>query len=123
VRPVAFVFAALVVFAASAGIGGSSAAVGGVAVAPRVALVATYPVSIRGTGFRAAERVRVEVVAGSETMTRAATGSAAGTFAMRMPRLSASNCQGFSMTATGNKGSRASFKRAPGQCPILGGSG
>ncbi len=56
-------------------------------------------------------------------MRRAATGSSAGAFTMRLPGLDANDCQGFAVTATGNKGSRASFKRAPGQCPILGASG
>jgi hypothetical protein len=39
-----------------------------------------------------------------------------------MPGLDPNNCRGFAMTATGDKGSRVTFKRAPGQCPELGSS-
>ena len=42
---------------------------------------------------------------------------------MSVPGVDANDCEGFSAFATGNKGSRASYKRAPGVCPILGGSG
>ena len=88
-----------------------------VAAAPRIVFLDTDPVSVRGTNFKSAERVQVEVVAGSKTMTRSTTGSPTGAFTMRMAGIDPNACQGFSVTATGNKGSRATFKRAPGQCP------
>jgi hypothetical protein len=117
VRRITVVLSALVALAGSAAVGGSWAAAGRVAAAPRIVLLDTDPVSVRGTNFKSAERVQVEVVAGSKTMTRSTTGSSAGAFTMRMAGMDPNACQGFSVTATGNKGSRATFKRAPGQCP------
>ena len=37
---------------------------------------------------------------------------------MRMAGMSAGSCTGFSITATGDLGSRATLKRAPGQCAL-----
>jgi hypothetical protein len=122
VRPSLIVLAALVVLVGPAASSGSSA-VERSATAPRIALLDTQPVTVRGTGFKSAERVQVAAFTGAKTMRRAATGSSAGAFTMRLPGLDANDCQGFAVTATGNKGSRASIKRAPGQCPILGGAG
>ena len=41
-----------------------------------------------------------------------------GRFGFRM-REDMNACQGFSATAVGSKGTKATFKRAPGQCPNL----
>jgi len=117
VRRITVVLSALVVLAGAALIGGSWAAAGRHAAAPRIALLDTDPVSVRGTNFKPAERVRVEVDAGGKHMTRSATGSSTGAFTMRMAGVDPNACEGFSITATGSKGSRATFKRAPGQCP------
>jgi hypothetical protein len=120
VRPVGIVLAALVVLAGAAGIGGSSAAVERDVAAPRIVLLDTEPATVRGAGFKSAERVQVAAFTGAKTMRRAATASSSGAFTMPMPGLDPNNCRGFAMTATGDKGSRATFKRAPGQCPELG---
>jgi hypothetical protein len=117
VRRITVVLSALVVLAGAALIGGSWAAGEGNAGGPRLVLLDSDPVTVRGTNFKSAERVQVEVVAGSRNVTRSATGSSTGAFTMRMAGVDPNACQGFSITATGNKGSRATFKRAPGQCP------
>jgi hypothetical protein len=120
VRRITVVLSALVALAGAAAIGGSWAAADRDASAPRIALLDTDPASVRGTNFKSEERVRVVAAEVSETMTRVATASSAGAFTMRVPGVDPNACQGFSITATGNKGSRATFKRAPGQCPSLG---
>jgi hypothetical protein len=40
-----------------------------------------------------------------------------GGFVVRFSSLDPNACSGFFASAVGNKGSRASFKRAPGMCP------
>ena len=42
--------------------------------------------------------------------------TARGRFVVRV-RADVNDCAGFSATAVGNKGTRATLKRAPGQCP------
>ena len=63
VRPSVIVFAALVVLAGAAAISGSSA-VERSAAAPRITLLDTQPVTVRGTGFESAERVQVAAFTG-----------------------------------------------------------
>ncbi len=120
VRRITVVLSALVALAGAAAVGGSLAAADRDAAASRITLLDTDPLSVRGTHFKSAERVRVEAVSGIDDLTRTATGSSTGAFTMRMPGIDPNACQGFSITATGNKGSRATFKRPPGQCPDLG---
>jgi hypothetical protein len=71
-----------------------------------------------GTGFKPHERVQLVVAAGQRSIRRTTTGSASGTFTMRVPGVDVNDCAGFSATATGGRGSRATFKRPPGQCPV-----
>ncbi len=116
-RRITVVLSALVALAGAAAVGGSLAAADRDAAASRITLLDTDPLSVRGTHFKSAERVRVEAVSGIKDLTRTATGSSTGAFTMRTPGIDPNACQGFSITATGNKGSRATLKRAPGQCP------
>ena len=46
------------------------------------------------------------------------TGRGKGSFTMRVAGVDANACQGFSATAMGDRGSRATFKRVPGQCAL-----
>ena len=82
----------------------------------------TTPVKLRGLGFQPREHVRVVVIAGSTRTVKKVVATAAGRFMIRVPG-DLNDCTGFSATAIGNKGTRASLKRAPGQCPALGPSG
>jgi hypothetical protein len=75
------------------------------------------PVVLRGVGFAAGEHVRVSVVAGTAHAAKRMTARPTGRFVARFPSLSANACTAFGATAIGDKGSRASYKRAPGMCP------
>jgi hypothetical protein len=76
------------------------------------------PVTLRGTGFRPDEHVRV--VARIPSMaTKRVTADSAGGFTVRFTGSAGTRCTGFSVTATGDKGSRASFTRLPEQCGAL----
>ena len=83
---------------------------------PALQLTADSPLTFSGVGFRANEHVRVVVVAGSRAVRRATAG-ARGRFVVRFRGLSADSCRGLTATAIGDRGSRAGFKRPPGDCP------
>ena len=78
----------------------------------------TPPATLRGVGFQPGERVRVVIVAGTARSVKKAVATALGRFTVRV-RADVNDCTGFSATAIGSKGTRASLKRAPGQCPQL----
>jgi hypothetical protein len=107
---------ALLVLAAVTATAGTRAAVRAEAASPRLLLVDAEPLMLRGVGFRPAEHVRVEVVSGTEDVTRRTTASSAGGFTMRVAGVDPNACQAFGVLAIGDKGSRATIKRAPGQC-------
>ena len=83
---------------------------------PVLRLVDASPVTFRGTGFEADEHVRVAFV-GTTRAVRRIVASAQGRFVVRFAGADANACSGFSAIAVGDRGSRATFKRAPGQCP------
>jgi hypothetical protein len=80
-------------------------------------LVDESPVTFRGAGFHARENVRLVVVGGKRAVKTFAAGAGGG-FVVRMAGFSANECKGLSATATGSDGSQASYKRAPGMCPV-----
>jgi hypothetical protein len=75
------------------------------------------PPTLRGTGFQPHERVRVTIVAGTTRTVRPTVASASGRFLLRLTTIDINACAGFSTVAVGNRGTRATLKRAPGQCP------
>ena len=75
--------------------------------------------ALRGVGFKSDERVRVTVDMAKLDVTRTTTASSSGGFTMRIPGVNPSACEGFAATAIGSEGSRATFKRARGQCASL----
>jgi hypothetical protein len=83
---------------------------------PALRLAEPSPLTFSGTGFRASERVRVVAIAGTRA-TRWVTAGARGRFAVRFRGMSADTCRGLTAIAIGNLGSRATYKRAPGECP------
>jgi hypothetical protein len=107
--------AALTAVAAS----GAPVAVGSHAGSARLLLMDSPAFALRGVGFKADERVRITVDTSTRDVTRTTTASSAGGFTVRMAGVNPSACQGFAATAVGSDGSRAVFKRAPGQCPSL----
>ena len=101
----------LAVFATLTPVAGRAAAT-----EPRLRLLDTDPVAFRGVGFKAHERVRVVVYAGERAAKRTTAGLHGG-FVVRFTGLDPNACAGFAASAVGSEGSRATFKRAPGQCP------
>jgi hypothetical protein len=84
---------------------------------PSLHIIESSRLTVRGTGFKAREHVTVSVVARS-TARRRVVASPSGRFTVAFSGVSPNDCAGFSISAVGNRGSRASFKRAPGQCPL-----
>ena len=114
-RRIAVVFAAFAA-AATAG-GGSSSGLSTQASPAQLRLVDTDPVTLRAVGFKPYEHARLTAFQDHDRLVRRATAGPGGGFTMRLPGLDANACVGFSVTATGDKGSRASYKRVPGMCP------
>jgi hypothetical protein len=75
-------------------------------------VVNVAPFSVRGSGFRAHERVQV-VAKVSGRHVKAAVATATGTFRVRFLDVSVSACAGYLVRATGNKGSRAYLRHVP----------
>jgi hypothetical protein len=93
----------------------TASASGESAAKPSLWLADASPLALRGSGFRPKEHVLVTVTA-HRRVSRRTVASRRGTFELVVPGVDSSNCSGFSATAVGNRGSRASYKRAPGQC-------
>lgn len=96
-------------------------AVQGAAATPRATLRLvddTMPPTLYGVGFKPREHVRVVVLAGSTRSVKKVVATTLGRFTVRVLG-DVSACAGFSATAVGSKGTRATLKRAPGQCPAL----
>jgi hypothetical protein len=81
-------------------------------------LMTSSPVTLRGTGFKAGERVRV-VTRLPGMATKRVTAGSAGSFTVHFAGSAGTRCTGFSVTATGDRGSQASFTRLPEQCGAL----
>jgi hypothetical protein len=107
-----FALAALVVLVAVAL---APAGAGQTSAKPQLRLMDADVLTVRATGFRAREHVRL-VVRDPALVTRTATAGSGGGFTMRLAGVNPSACAGLSITATGDGGSRATLKRAPGQC-------
>jgi hypothetical protein len=73
---------------------------------PRLKIVTTDPFVVRGTAFRARERVRLLVVA-SSVYERTVKAKPNGTFVVRLKPIGDDPCMGVSVQAIGNRGSRA----------------
>jgi hypothetical protein len=81
-------------------------------------LITPSPVTMRGTGFKAGEHVRV-VGRLPGMATKRVTASPVGGFTVRFTGSAGARCTGFSVTATGDRGSRATFTHLPEQCGAL----
>jgi hypothetical protein len=87
---------------------------GGGSTSPRAALrvADVAPFTVRGSGFRAQERVRIVAqVRGRHVKGVVAT--ATGTFRVRFVGVSVPACAGYVVRATGSKGSRAFVRHIP----------
>lgn len=75
---------------------------------------------MRGTGFVPGENVRVTVLeALPGKVTRRVTADANGTFVVRL-NAAVDRCNGYTVTAVGDKGSRASYRPPQLLCPMSG---
>jgi hypothetical protein len=73
------------------------------------------PFRVRGSGFRARERVRVTVTpTGGAAITRRVRATGRGTFALAFPGIEA--CGGVEGVAAGSRGSHASFQFSSVTC-------
>jgi hypothetical protein len=98
------------------GLGGEAG--GTTASHPRLALDGTRPLSVRGSGFRAHERVRLVLHRPAGARHRRATAGAGGTFSAAFRGVAVDRCSGFWVSASGSEGSRAKLvRRARPQCP------
>ena len=80
--------------------------------APHLKLVATAPPVVRGSAFRAHERVRLVLRrrVGAPAISQAGADSA-GSFVATFTGVRVNRCGGFSIVATGSEGSRATLLR------------
>jgi hypothetical protein len=93
----------------------ASASLAGVrSVRPALRLTDGAPLTIRGTHFRAGERVRVTAISLGSATRRTSAGPG-GSFVMRLA-IKYNRCSGLTVIARGNKGSRAAIKRPAMDC-------
>ena len=92
----------------------AAASSGGRSASPRAALrvADVSPFSVRGSGFRPQERVRI-VAQVSGRHVQAVVATAPGSFRVRFVDVSVPACVGYVVRATGNKGSRAAVRHVP----------
>jgi hypothetical protein len=81
---------------------------------PRLEIVRTVPLTIRGVGFRAGERVRI-LATGEGADTKWVTATAAGAFTLRL-RVRVGRCIPLVVQAVGAAGSRAMIDRPTPDC-------
>ena len=93
---------------------GAATAVAGTTRA-RVMVMATAPVTIRGTSFHARERVTVSVLS-SSSRTKVVRANARGAFTATFTNFAIAHCVGYTITAKGNRGSFVTLTVTP-ECP------
>jgi hypothetical protein len=76
---------------------------------PQLKVLATRPLVVQGTHFRARERVRVTATT-TEAVMRTVRATAAGSFQAHFTSVSVGRCSGATVKAVGAAGDRASFK-------------
>ena len=81
----------------------------------RVAVVDKAPFTVRGSGFKPAERVAL-VVAVKSRWERSVVASSTGSFVARFTGPTIKACTAYSVRASGNRGSLAVLKVLP-ECP------
>jgi hypothetical protein len=100
-----------VVLAAPAG------SLGAPAQAAHLRLVETTPLTVRGTGFKPHERVKVVYATADLTRTVRTAAGAGGGFVARFAGVHFDACQLPRIVAVGSRGSRAVLKVVPPACP------
>jgi hypothetical protein len=95
---------------------------GGIAGKARLMPVGLAPLMVKGSGFKSGETVTLKSTESPVKTTRTVKASSAGTFVVRMG-VSGDRCNGMTVLATGNKGSRASFNFSQVVCAAPGTQG
>ena len=83
---------------------------------PSISVGSIPPVVVQGAGFEPRERVVVVVRATGWDRTQVVA-SSNGAFTVRFASLDPGACAGLSITAVGNRGSRAEYRHSRGLCP------
>jgi hypothetical protein len=106
--------AAMLAVAAAVGlaVAHTSAAESGRSTKASLRLLTFAPPTVRGTGFGARERVRLDLLA-PETARRRAIAGATGSFVVRFEGVPATRCDLIRVVAVGSRGSRAGLKYLP----------
>jgi hypothetical protein len=92
----------------------ATGAFAGAAAKPRLTLVRSQPLTVRGRGFHRHERVRVVVRQNSRvTVVHRLRAGRRGRFTTTFGGVGLDRCGSFSVTAFGRAGSRAMLKRPP----------
>jgi hypothetical protein len=88
---------------------------------PHLRLLDRTPVTLKGTYFRAGERVRVTVTT-TETQTRVLRASRLGSFTAQFENVTVGRCGGLAVRAVGARGAQATLKvlQEPDCAPGLG---
>jgi len=82
---------------------------------PRILATGLSPLVIKGTGFAPGENVTVRIVDGAAKGKRVTKASAQGAFTLRLTART-DRCNGMTVTAVGDKGSRTGFQFAEFLC-------
>ena len=86
---------------------------------PTLRLVAKSPAKLRGTGFKARERVRVTLVVDETSRVRTVRATTAGAFTATFEGMAATDpCSAIGARAVGSRGSRAALKLPQRMCPM-----
>ncbi len=83
---------------------------------PHIRITNVSPLTLRGTGFAAHERVRVTVSAETSASRRILTGSRGG-FVARFPTITFRYCTASMIRAVGSTGDKAVLRIAAPECP------
>ena len=75
------------------------------------------PPTLKGTGFRPGENVTVQVREGASPTKKRVKANASGSFAVRLPA-PVDRCNGMTVTAVGDQGSRAAFQLSEVVCAV-----
>ena len=80
----------------------------------RLTVAKAQPMTVHGAAFHRRERVRLVLRPGSgAAVTRRVRASSSGTFTFAFPTAKLGRCAGWTVTATGAAGSRATLRRPP----------
>jgi hypothetical protein len=97
---------------------GVSCADAGVDTTTRVRMLDTTPVTLRGVGFAAGERVRLTVSLGELIAARTLRAGVAGGFTATFASMKYGRCgPPLAVKAVGSRGSKVSWKLVPLECP------